>query len=115
MSAALSILMGHHYGSQGGSPAICVGLDGNPTACKWKARRNGDGYGIQHLHHLAALIEAAYAVDLIAAAQLQGVRDIVTDSLAIYDALALPRNEFDRGCHQVLHEIADALDLEVAS
>lgn len=116
MSAAYSILNGHRYCSMGGAPAICVDARGYPTDCTWKSRRGklANGMGVQHMQHIADLIDAAYSSDLLTQAQLLSVRDHVAEALALDEALGHPDTEFLRGRRQALSELADVLQLDGA-
>lgn len=107
VSAAFDILLTHRYSSQGGAPAICVGADGLPTACRWKAsrRRGANGYGIQHLEHLADLIDAAYAEPIAHAEQLQALGDWLDDH---EDSASVQVRSFVREIHQILREAVGA-------
>lgn len=81
MSTAFNILLTHRYGANGGAPAICVGADGMPTDCRWKARRgkHAPNYGTQHHQHLADLIDTAYAEPRGLRLALVAIRDVLDD------------------------------------
>ena len=114
MSAAYSILNKHNYCPMGGAAAICADARGWPTDCTWKPsrRRGANGMGVQHMQHVADLIDQAYSADLLVAAELTTVRDLVRDQLAMDAALAHVDTEFQRGRRQVLRELANVLNLE---
>lgn len=113
MSAAYTILNGHRYCPMGGGPAICTDARGWPTDCTWKPRRgkNADGMAVQHMRHVADLIDAAYSPDLLAALEATQVRDFVAEQQAMDAALGHPGGEFQRGRRQVLTELADILTI----
>ena len=114
MSAALAILNGHRYCPMGGAPAICADARGWPTNCTWKPRRGqrADGMAVQHMRHVADLIDSAYSSNLLDLATLLSVRDHVTEALELDRALGYPDGEFQRGQRHALKEMAQILGFE---